>query len=357
MLWRVRTTLADRPGALADLAQRCGANHVNVLGLQIFPEVHGVTDELVLRAPDSWGLVDVARMVESAGGRDVTVAPCTVHALHDAPTRYLRAAGRLAADPHQLGAVLADVLDADGEDADPALRPVQDVLEVQAAGGRATLRRVVPFTETERARAAAFAELAERVLRRAESMYEETARPVAGRRPVIKLGQLSDVAAVVRMHERCSGEAMHRRFHAPMPRLGWRMAVRLVAPQGGAALLAVVRSEVVGMVTIAPCTPGEFEIGVLVEDAWQGRGVGAALVHQAARLARGRGAESISCVVHADNEALLPTLRRSGLRARVRSDDGNLLVTASVRDFDPITGESAHEASPLAEVPDSTTTS
>ena len=39
MLWRVRTTLPDRPGALAVLAQRCGAAGVNILGLQIFPGI------------------------------------------------------------------------------------------------------------------------------------------------------------------------------------------------------------------------------------------------------------------------------------------------------------------------------
>ena len=54
MLWRVRTTLPDRPGALALLAEQCGLAEINILGLQIFPGVDAVTDELVLRAPDEW---------------------------------------------------------------------------------------------------------------------------------------------------------------------------------------------------------------------------------------------------------------------------------------------------------------
>jgi hypothetical protein len=58
MLWRVRTTLSDRPGSLATLALHCGEQGVNILGLQIFPGVEGVTEELVLRAPDTWGRHD-----------------------------------------------------------------------------------------------------------------------------------------------------------------------------------------------------------------------------------------------------------------------------------------------------------
>ena len=52
MLWRVRTTLADRPGALAELAASCGAAGVNIMGLHVHPGVDRVTDELVLRTPD-----------------------------------------------------------------------------------------------------------------------------------------------------------------------------------------------------------------------------------------------------------------------------------------------------------------
>ena len=64
MLWRVRTTLPDRPGSLAVLARNCGGQRVNILGLQIFPTVDGVTDELVLRTPAGWRLAEIAQLVE-----------------------------------------------------------------------------------------------------------------------------------------------------------------------------------------------------------------------------------------------------------------------------------------------------
>ena len=77
MLFRVRTTMSDRPGSLAALARHCGEQGVNILGLQIFPGVAGVTDELVLRAPTSWGIGDVAGLIEERRRQPVTVG--TLH--------------------------------------------------------------------------------------------------------------------------------------------------------------------------------------------------------------------------------------------------------------------------------------
>ena len=112
MLFRARTTLSDRPGSLATLARHCGEQGVNILGLQIFPDVEAVTDELVLRAPEPWGLGDVAELIEGAGGTRVTVGGCTEHALVDGPIQYLHGLRRLAHDPYTLAEVLGRLLDA-----------------------------------------------------------------------------------------------------------------------------------------------------------------------------------------------------------------------------------------------------
>jgi GNAT superfamily N-acetyltransferase len=333
--------LADRPGALAALAQRCGDRDVNILGLQVFPGVDGVTDELVLRAPGGWGLADVAELVEDAGGRRVTVSPCTVHALHDAPTRYLQAARRLVDDPAALARVLAGVLDAQADDADPAMRAVQETIEV---GSGSTIRRITPFTEIERARAAAFADLAERLLHRlgeadlggGPAGPDAPVRPGDGAAPAIRLAQPTDVAAVLRMHERCSAVAILRRYHSPLPRIGRRMAGELISPSGGASLLAVLGSEVVGMATIAPYDGGTFELGVLVEETWQRRGIGSALVHQAARLARARGADDVVCLARRDDRAALPTIARAGLRGLLQVTDDRFVIRADVRRLRPL---------------------
>ena len=131
MLWRVRTTLPDRPGALAVLAQHCGAAGVNILGLQIFPGVEAVTDELVLRVPDGLGPGRASpSWSRPPAASSVSATPCT-EARAGRPADPLRA-GR----PHDPGPagqsfpeVVAGLFDAEADPVDGALGPVQDVME------------------------------------------------------------------------------------------------------------------------------------------------------------------------------------------------------------------------------------
>ena len=106
MFFRVRASLTERPGALALLATRCGEAGLNILGLQIFPDLGRVTDELVISAPEDWTAGAVAELVSGAGGDEVSVEPCTTHDLIDQPTRWLTAAQDVVADPAALPMVL-----------------------------------------------------------------------------------------------------------------------------------------------------------------------------------------------------------------------------------------------------------
>ena len=102
MFFRVRASLTERPGALALLATRCGDAGLNILGLQIFPDLGRVTDELVISAPEDWTAGAVAELVSGAGGDEVSVEPCTTHDLIDQPTRWLTAAHDVVNDPGTL---------------------------------------------------------------------------------------------------------------------------------------------------------------------------------------------------------------------------------------------------------------
>ena len=115
MLWRIRTTLPDRPGALALLAEQCGLADINILGLQIFPGVEAVTDELVLRAPAEWDAGRLVALVEASGGTAVRVLRCTEAALTDQPTRYVRAASEIVDRPMSFPDVVARLFDAESE--------------------------------------------------------------------------------------------------------------------------------------------------------------------------------------------------------------------------------------------------
>lgn len=114
MFFRVRTRLTDRPGALARLAERCGEAGVNILGLQLFPSLGTVTDELVVKAPDDWTATAVADLVSGAGGDEVSVEPCTTHDLVDQPTRWLAAVRDVIEDPARLPTVLGQLVGGDG---------------------------------------------------------------------------------------------------------------------------------------------------------------------------------------------------------------------------------------------------
>jgi GNAT superfamily N-acetyltransferase len=112
MYYRVRTKLADTPGALAVLAQHCGDAGVNILALQIYPELGAVTDDLVVETPDSWTAAAVVQLVSGAGGDEVSVVPCATHDLVDQPTAWLRAAQAVLEEPDSLPAELTQLLGA-----------------------------------------------------------------------------------------------------------------------------------------------------------------------------------------------------------------------------------------------------
>ncbi len=115
MFFRVRASLTERPGALALLATQCGEAGLNILGLQIFPGLGRVTDELVISAPQDWTAGAVAELVSGAGGDEVSVEPCTTHDLIDQPTRWLTAAHDVVGDPSLLPTLLERLLGAHPE--------------------------------------------------------------------------------------------------------------------------------------------------------------------------------------------------------------------------------------------------
>jgi GNAT superfamily N-acetyltransferase len=337
MLWRARATLDDRPGALAALAEGCGRVGANILALQVFPVADGgVVDEVVLDAPDDWDADRVGDLLGRAGGREVRVTGCTVHVLQDEPTRYLRAATRLLDEPDRLVPYVADLLGCDTDGWTPD-------------GGTPLTRAWAPLTDTEHGRAAALAGLVRRARERAGDGGPSGEPPAS--HPVVRLGRVEDAAAACRMHRRCSAESVVRRYGAPLAELRPRAARRMLVPPEGCALVAAAGDEVVAVATLTPDRRGgTAHLSVLVEDAWQHRGLGAALVHRAslvaaaggaARLASSVSLASSGTLVSETANPVLATYARAGLRAWVRARDGRVEVSASLGRVEAGTG-SAH---------------
>lgn len=352
MLWRVRTTLEDRPGALAELARRCGEEGANILALQIFPGVGGVTDELVLSAPAGWALHDVASLIESAGGRQVSVGRCTEQSLMDGPTRYLTALRQVLHRADTVEAALARLLDA--EPAPPGPAPLHDRLEVTVGAQRVAVHRTAPFTATEHARATAFACLVDEVVD--EVVDEPAACPPTGVGGPsggvdVRLAGLEDTAGLIEMQGRCTPASVHAHYRAPLLKLDLRMARRLLVG-GAGALVASVDGMLVGFASVDEVVDGRCELSVLVEDSWQRQRIGARLLALAARRAADLGAVEVTLRAPVDSEAAVPLVSAAGLRARVRRSGDELLISASTRAITPL-GPAAPRPEPVV-VPSST---
>lgn len=139
-----------------------------------------------------------------------------------------------------------------------------------------------------------------------------------------------DVPALVDLHRRCSPATLHSRFHVPVGAVSARIVEQLVAPTGGWSLVAEQRGAPVGLGCAGPVAPGVLEVGLLVEDAHQGTGIGTRLTRDLAREATRRGFHTLLCLSLTDNVTIVPTLRRAGLDASARRRDGLLEVVAAL---------------------------
>jgi GNAT superfamily N-acetyltransferase len=139
-----------------------------------------------------------------------------------------------------------------------------------------------------------------------------------------RYGAEVDLPAVTAMHERCSSSSLHRRFHAPLPCARPGLMSRLLAPDGGWSLLAEQDGRVVAMACAGPLSTCDLEVGVLVEDAHQGRGLGTRLLRETCADATLRGYRSVHCVTQADNDAVLAVVGKVG-RPAVLTPGGGLV--------------------------------
>ncbi len=130
-----------------------------------------------------------------------------------------------------------------------------------------------------------------------------------------------DAPRLERLFWRLSPESLYRRFFTPMTHPRPEMLVRLTTVDyvDRLALVAVVADEVVGvarydrLAAVAPpglrVDPGEAEAAVIVEDAWQGRGIATRLLWRLSAAARARGVTAFVAEVLAENRPMMGLLR------------------------------------------------
>jgi GNAT superfamily N-acetyltransferase len=117
-----------------------------------------------------------------------------------------------------------------------------------------------------------------------------------------------------RLWPRLSRDTVYRRFHSPLRTLPPAVVHRLVVVDHDRreALVAVVGGEVVGVARYDrdPGDPSRAEFAVLVEDGWQGHGVGRQLLLELTALAASRGVRTLTATVQADNDRMVWLIRR-----------------------------------------------
>jgi GNAT superfamily N-acetyltransferase len=146
--------------------------------------------------------------------------------------------------------------------------------------------------------------------------------------------QPDDELRFYRLWPRLSADTVYRRFHAPLRGLPADTVRRLVTVDHDLreAVVAVVGDEVVGVARYdrAPADPATAEFAVVVEDAWQGAGVGRQLLHELTALAARRGVRVLTATVQADNDRMLAIIRRLLPGALLTADHDVVEVAAAV---------------------------
>lgn len=95
------------------------------------------------------------------------------------------------------------------------------------------------------------------------------------------------------------------------------------------ALVAVAGGEIVAVARYDRVADSDdAEVAVLVEDAWQGRGVGRRLVARLAKLAGSRGVVAFTATMLGDNRAAAGLMRSVADRPAVHVESGEMVMRA-----------------------------
>jgi acetyltransferase len=154
-----------------------------------------------------------------------------------------------------------------------------------------------------------------------------------GLRVRLRLTRPTDALRVRDFLERLSPETRRRRFLVAMPEVGdmpvrhftfynprERLVVAATSPVDG-------REEIVGLGDIALLSTGLAEIGVVVDDMRQERGIGQLLTRTIAGLALARGATHVKAELLDENAPMLRLMQRLGPTVRTVEDGTSVVYT------------------------------
>jgi GNAT superfamily N-acetyltransferase len=153
----------------------------------------------------------------------------------------------------------------------------------------------------------------------------------------IRAATPGDEELLRRMFSRLSRESIYRRFHMPYPSVPqWAVALfmGLHGPEGE-YVVAVAGNKIVGHAMYTRAEDGRTaDIGVVVEDQWQRRGIGRLLLSRLVAAAKRRRIEAFTGVVLGENRPMMRLISAvfTGVRSTVRG--GQYEIYAPLVGFD-----------------------
>src|SRR6266508_391134 len=148
--------------------------------------------------------------------------------------------------------------------------------------------------------------------------------------PLLRYAEISDLAAVAAMHQRCSPASRYRRYMSGVAIPSHRHLTSLIAPRYGYAVVAETSDGQLVALANLMWNGTSAEIALLVEDAWQRHGLGSALLRRLLLLGERIGIREILLHTHPDNVGLIRVVNRLGLPVRRRYADGVLTLKMAV---------------------------
>ena len=129
-----------------------------------------------------------------------------------------------------------------------------------------------------------------------------------------------DRPALERMLARCTGQTRYRRFHGPVSVFPERYLTEALSGSPLHFALVACRADgdaarddsVVALASCRAVDEGVAELGILVEDEWQHRGVGGYLLAEIVAYAHSIGLRALQAQVLAEQPWIVGLLRRHG---------------------------------------------
>ena len=337
--WRVRVEVPDQPGGTARLTRALGALHMYTAASQVIDTVDGYrTIDLAVTAPESVAEETILAAARSAGRNAYVTGGSPLDAT-DLPTRVLDGATELVTRPGWAPIAAAQLVEADRVEVTSAIEGEDDradILRLQWTADRHVVlhRDWAPFARAEKSRVSALLRLSAAISELAgEGDRLGWVEPVKGGTVWIRLGYPEDADAVADMHHRCSERSRYLRYVSSGE---WRdVQLRRLAGGHRGATLVVMSAEgtIVGLGNVFPLSAHDTdtaEIALIVEDAYQGRGVGTVLMRHQIEMAQRLGFREVYASVLTENTGVMRLLQATGLPWVSTIDSGETTMRAAL---------------------------